>query len=102
MDDERIAKLAAEVLAAVRQSPAEREAVFDLEARVAAVEAALRRIAGGRPATAIAAVVAVPTGPAPASHPSLRLVDVPGGEEHCILETDQPCVKSGRCRSFGF
>ena len=108
MDDERIQKLASEVLAAVGGAHEEREADAGLEARVAALEAAVRRIEGRTPAAPVVQTTVV-TAPSPAAlplraiaHPSLRLLDVPGGEDRCILEPDQPCEKSGRCRSFGF
>jgi hypothetical protein len=103
MDDERIRQLTQEVLSAVGGAREERETSSDLEARVGALEAAVRRIEGHAPAIT---VVAVPPGAAAPSravaHPSLRLLDVPGGEDHCILEPDKPCEKSGRCRTFGF
>jgi hypothetical protein len=40
--------------------------------------------------------------PTAVRHPSLRLLDVPGGDDRCILEPDKPCVKSGRCRTLGY
>ena len=105
MDDERIRRLTEEVLAAVRGAPAERETVASIDARLAALEAAVRRLEATGPAvaTATAAVVAAPrTLATPVRHPSLRLLDVPGGDDRCILEPDQPCVKSGRCRTLGY
>ncbi len=105
MDDERIRQLAEEVLAAVRGAPSERDAESSTEARLAALEAAVRRLEAARPAvaTTAVAVVAAPGTPATAvRHPSLRLLDVPGGDDRCILEPDQPCEKSGRCRTLGY
>jgi hypothetical protein len=102
MDDERIRQLTEEVLGAVRGAPAEREREASIEARVAALEAAVRRIeAAGGPRVAAVAVVA-PSPARPLAHPSLRLLDVPCGEDRCILEPDKPCEKSGRCRTLGY
>ena len=105
MDDERIRQLTEEVLSAVRGAPAERETAASVDARLKALEAAVRRLEAAGPslATVSATVVAAPRTPATAvRHPSLRLLDVPGGEDRCILEPDLPCEKSGRCRSLGF
>jgi hypothetical protein len=101
MDDERIRQLADEVLSAVRGAPAERDAGASIEARLTAVEAAVRRLETAGPMAV--AVVAGPRTPSTAvRHPSLRLLDVPGGNDRCILEPDQPCEKSGRCRALGY
>jgi hypothetical protein len=56
MDDERIRQLSEEVLAAVRGAPAERESTASIEARLSALEAAVRRIeaTGAAMATATA------------------------------------------------
>ena len=89
----------------VRGAPAERDADSSTEARLAALEAAVRRLEAARPAvaTATVAVVGAPGTPATAvRHPSLRLLDVPGGDDRCVLEPDQPCEKSGRCRALGY
>jgi hypothetical protein len=105
MDDERIRQLTDEVLSAVRGAPAEREATASVDARLTALEAAVRQLEGAGPgvATATATVIAAPRTPATAvRHPSLRLLDVPGGDDRCILEPDQPCEKSGRCRTLGY
>ena len=105
MDDERIRQLADEVLAAVRGAPAERDHDASVEARLSRLEAAVRRLEATGPAGAQAtlAVVATPgTPPFAVRHPSLRLLDVPGGVDRCILEPDQPCEKSGRCRALGY
>jgi hypothetical protein len=105
MDDERIRQLTEEVLAAVRSAPAERELKGSTEARLAALEGAVRRLEAAGPAVATA-TVSVVAAPRPAGtavrHPSLRLLDVPGGDDRCILEPDQPCEKSGRCRTLGY
>jgi hypothetical protein len=105
MDDERIRQLSEEVLSAVRGAPAERETAASIDARLKALEAAVRRLEAAGPVVAAAAATlgAAPRTPATAvRHPSLRLLDVPGGDDRCILEPDQPCEKSGRCRSLGF
>jgi hypothetical protein len=104
MDDERIRQLTEEVLAAVSGTPVERETVASIEARLGALETAVRRLetTGPAVATATAAVVLAPTPPTAVRHPSLRLLDVPGGTDRCILEPDQPCEKSGRCRTLGY
>jgi hypothetical protein len=105
MDDERIRQLSEEVLAAVRGAPAAREAAGSVEARLGALEAAVRRLEATGPAvaTATAAVLGGPRVAVTAvRHPSLRLLDVPGGDDRCILEPDQPCEKSGRCRTLGY
>jgi hypothetical protein len=114
MDDERIRQLTEEVLAAVRDAPAERESAASIEGRLAALEAAVRRLEATRgsetPAAVATAIVSVASTPQPRAaalpsavrHPSLRLLDVPGGDDRCILEPDQPCEKSGRCRTLGY
>lgn len=92
MDDERIRRLTQEVLSQLG-SPADPVAA-DLETRVAKLEAAVQSLSPR------------PLGPATAPsradvHPSLQLLDVPSGADHCVLEPDKPCVRSGRCRTFG-
>jgi hypothetical protein len=91
MDDERIRQLAAEVLAEVRGAvPGPAEAP-SLEARVAALEAAVRELrGGGLPALVVAR-----------AHPSLALLSVSGGSDRCMMEPDKPCVQSGMCRTLG-
>jgi hypothetical protein len=96
MDDARIRRLTAEVLGELRR-PAEPAVSPDLEARVAALEAAVARL-GAAPAAAAA--------PRPAEahvhiHPALRVLGVPGGSDRCVLEPDKPCVQSGTCRTLG-
>jgi hypothetical protein len=99
MNDERIRQLTNEVLAQLRRAPG--EVTPDLEARVAALERAVRALEAGRPATAAAAAVVVAQ-PGPQAHPSLRLLDVSGGSDRCVLEPDRPCVQSGQCRRLGY
>lgn len=97
MDDARIRQITEEVLAALRGQPAA-PAGSSLEARVAALEAAVRDGRGGRPTVAAAAVV-VSHGQTP---PSLRVLGVPGGGEgRCLVEPDKPCERSGMCRVLG-
>jgi hypothetical protein len=100
MDDERIRQLTQEVLGAVRGAPEEREKAASLEARLGALEAAVRRLeAAAGPSVVAAAVLAPARGLA---HPGLRLLDVPCGEDRCVLEPEKPCERSGRCRTFGY
>ena len=104
MDDERIRQLTEEVLGAVRGAPAEREKDASIEGRLAQLEAAVRRLET-RPPTVVAAasvVTPAPSAARAAAHPGLRLLDVPCGEDRCVLEPDKPCEKSGRCRTFGY
>lgn len=106
MDDERIRQLTQEVLADLSR-PAESDApgVADLEARVAALEAAVRELrgtggvapAGAAPVVAASLVVAAER----PAHPSLRLLDLGGGSRQCLMEPDKPCVQSGQCRTLG-
>ncbi len=86
MDDERIRQLTEEVLADLSR-PGETEApgVADLEARVAALEATVHDLRGGRRL----------------AHPSLTILDLPSGSPRCLMEPDKPCVQSGACRTFG-
>jgi hypothetical protein len=98
MDDARIRQLTAEVLKEVQGAPAG-EAGTDLEARVAALEAAVARLqsttaGSGSPATR------APEVPVHA-HPALRVLDVSGGSDRCVLEPDRPCVQSHACRTLG-
>lgn len=94
MDDARIQKLRAEVLGQLDASrPAEQAS--GLEARVAALEAAVSALAGG-------ARLAPPrTAAGPAAHPSLQVLAVGGGSDRCLMEPDKPCVQSHACRVFG-
>jgi hypothetical protein len=94
MDDSRIKALTEEVLAQVRGEASAPGS--DLEARVAALEAAVRGLRSPPQAVAAAAVVVAP------AHPSQGLLSVGGGgSSHCIMEPDKPCINSGACRSFG-
>jgi hypothetical protein len=92
MDDAHIRDLTNEVLAALDRSPDAR-ASQSLEARVAALEAAVARLA----APTAAAPVTVSRG-----HVSLAVLDVPSaGGDRCVLEPDRPCTNSGTCRTLG-
>ena len=99
MDDARIQKLRAEVLGQLDASRPPEQA-SGLEARVAALEAAVSALAGGArlpppppPPPRIAA--------GPAAHPSLQVLGVGGGSDRCVMEPDKPCVQSHACRTFG-
>lgn len=98
IDDSRIQKLRAEVLG---QLDAARPAAetSGLEARVAALEAAVASLTGG----AVRPLPRPSSGPAssPASHPSLQVLGVGGGSDRCVMEPDKPCVQSHACRTFG-
>jgi len=95
IDDARIQKLRAEVLGQL-DAARPTEEVSGLEARVAALEAAVAALAGGaRPAPPRIAIGS------PAAHPSLQALAVGGGTEHCVMEPDKPCVQSHACRVFG-
>jgi hypothetical protein len=103
MDDSRIKQLAEEVLSQIRGGSAS-SAPADLEGRVAALEAAVRSLQTGGPASAPAHTTVVVTQPAPQpAHPALALIGPSGGGpgSPCVLEPDKPCVGSGQCRSFG-
>jgi hypothetical protein len=96
MDDSQIRQITEEVLSALREPRA--GAAGDLEARVSALERALRALAVS-PAPVVNAV-AVTAAPLP-SHPSFRLFELGGGGAGCLLEPDKPCVRSGQCRQLG-
>jgi hypothetical protein len=91
MDDARIRALTDELMTALDRDQGART-TDSLEARVAALEAAVARLV---PATAAVAPAA------PRGHVSLRVLDVPGGGDRCVLEPDKPCTNAGTCRSFG-
>ena len=95
MDDARIAKLRAEVLGdldATRSAPD----ASGLEARVAALEAAVAALAG----RGVPSVAGIPS--RPAAHPSLQVLGPGGGTgDRCVMEPDKPCVQSHACRTFG-
>jgi hypothetical protein len=95
IDDARIQKLRAEVLGQLDAARPAAE-VSGLEARVAALEAAVSVLAGG-------ARIAPPRagGAGPAAHPSLQVLAVGGGTDRCVMEPDKPCVQSHACRVFG-
>ena len=109
MDDARIQALTAEVLADLRApaGPGPAAGVASaLEARVAALETALRSLgvapSAGTPGSVQAVAIAAVRPAAPsASHPSLQLLGPSGGGDRCVLEPDKPCVGSGQCRTFG-
>jgi len=87
MDDKRIQELTEEVLGKL----ADRPETADLEQRLAALEHT-----GGRSKA----------GPGPGGrgkHVALRIIEVATDcDDKCILEPDQPCSNSGRCRTFGY
>ncbi len=96
MDDQRIAKLRAEVLRDLDVPPPPAE-VSSLEARVAALEAAVSSLLGhGSRGTAAQAA------PRAASHPALQVLGPGSGSgDRCVMEPDKPCVQSHACRTFG-
>ena len=95
VDDARIQKLRAEVLGQLDASrPAEDSS--GLEARVAALEAAVSVLQGGGRA---APLRIAPSGPA--AHASLQVLGPGGGGDRCVMEPDKPCVQSHACRVFG-
>ncbi len=88
MDDKRIQELTEEVLGKL----ADRPETADLEQRLATLE----RSAGQRAAPGSG-------GGSRGKHVALRVIEVAsGGDDECLLEPDQPCTNSGRCRSFGY
>jgi hypothetical protein len=93
MDDSRIRELTDEVLSQIGAGPASPPG--GLEARVAALEAAVGRLQ--RPAAPAAAPPAIHVH----THPSLQVLSVPGGSDRCVMEPDKPCVQSGACRVLG-
>jgi hypothetical protein len=95
MDDARIRQLTEEVLAQIRTS--EDRPTQDLEARVAALETAVRQLQAAAQATGPAA----PTTVQVYTHPSLQVLSVEGGSERCVIEPDKQCTDSGQCRSLG-
>lgn len=101
MDDSRIQQLTEEVLS---QLAGPKDPVTgDLEARVVALEHAVRALqTAPAVATSVATAAARPV-LAVLVHPSHRLVDVSSGSSHgrCVLEPDRPCVQSGQCRALG-
>jgi hypothetical protein len=96
IDDARISKLRAEVLGQLDAARPEVE-TSGLEARVAALDAAVPAHSGG-------------TGPSterfssgPAAHAGLQVLGpgAGGGSDRCVMEPDKPCVQSHACRTFG-
>ncbi len=99
MDEARIRQLSEEVLSQLRDGKSEE--VTDLEARVAMLEAAVRRLQGGATDAPAPTTLVVVSATAPA-HPAFGLLGPSGGGGGaCVLEPDKPCVGSGQCRSFG-
>ena len=102
MDDARIRQLQDEVMGQLRRSGSSEGR--SLESRVAALEQAVARLAGGHASVAAAA----PDAPCPdarplSSHPSTQLLKVVGSVNGmCVLEPDKPCNNSGACRTFGY
>jgi hypothetical protein len=94
VDDARIKQLAEEVLSQLA-GPSDPVAQ-DLQSRVEALERVVRGLQGASPEASPAAPHARAH-----LHPALRLIDVPCGEDRCVLEPDKPCEKSGRCRTLG-
>jgi len=95
MDDARIRLLTEEVLAQIAGGANPGAEAPDLEARVAALEAAVARLRGP---------VAPPPREAPVhvhTHPSLQVLGVGSGSDRCVVEPDKPCVESGQCRALG-
>ena len=93
MDETRIAKLRAEVLGDLDATRPPAEA-SGLEARVAALEAAVFSSGRGPAAPAVLA--------RPGAHPSLQVLGPGGGTgDRCVMEPDKPCVQSHACRTFG-
>ncbi len=99
MDDTRIRQLAAEVLSKLASSPD--PVTGDLETRVAALEDAVRQLQAARGGSAPVVVTQTHVELRGHAHPSLQVLGVGGGGEHCVLEPDKPCVHSGQCRTFG-
>jgi len=95
IDDSRIQKLRAEVLGQLDASRPAAES-SGLEARVAALEAAVSAFTGRAPAAAPR-----PAHFGQASHPSLQVLGPGGGSDRCVMEPDKPCVQSHACRVFG-
>jgi hypothetical protein len=106
MDDRRIRELKEEVLGVLQGRAQSEPGSPDLPSRVSALERAVQRLErsagsappGPAPAADGPTAVLVQTG----SHPSLHVLNVPGGTDRCVLEPDKPCVKSGACRTYGF
>ena len=96
MDERRIRELTEEVLAHLRGAgPGSPPEAQDLESRVDALEHSLGRLEGSSPPAATTTVVVSH------AHPSLHVLNVPGGSDRCLLEPDKPCVKSMACRVLG-
>jgi len=100
MNDERIRQLTQEVLSQI-EGPSASPEVLSLETRVEALEATVAHL---QQAPGVAARPGIPSAETVVhvhAHPSLHLLNVPGGTDHCLLEPDKPCVNSGCCRTLG-
>jgi hypothetical protein len=95
VDDTRIQKLRAEVLGQLDASRPTSEA-SGLEARVAALEAAVSALGGGAPVAAPRPATA-----GTSAHASLQVLGPGGGSDRCVMEPDKPCVQSHACRVYG-
>ena len=106
MDDRRIRELTEEVLGVLQGRAQAEPGSADLASRVSALERAVLRLErsagtsapGLAPAADATTAFVVQTG----AHPSLHVLNVPGGTDRCLLEPDKPCVKSQACRTYGF
>jgi hypothetical protein len=104
VDDDRIDEIRRAVLDRLHRA-ASGHAPAGLEARVAALEAAVAALSRGGHAPAAS------TAPAPhraRTHPSLVVVALPPEADacaaepgRCLLEPDKPCTQSHACRTFG-
>ena len=99
MDDARIRELRGGGAGPARRDAAGRGEPSGLEARVAALEAAVARASAG--ARGRAARAAAAPRAASASIPACTCSTSPGGGDRCVLEPDKPCVQSHACRTFG-
>jgi hypothetical protein len=98
MDDARIRQLTEEVLAQIGGAPAGSSSP-GLEARVAALEAAVARM---QPPPVPPASSSAPHVQVHAAHPSLQALRLgPASSDRCVVEPDKPCVQSGQCRALG-
>ena len=96
MDDRRIRELTEQVLAHLRSdAPEGPTEAPNLASRVDALEHSVGRLEGSSPPAVTTTVVVSH------SHPSLHVLNVPGGSDRCVLEPDKPCVKSQACRVLG-
>ncbi len=94
MDDGRIQQIREEVLTRLRSDAGARSP--DLEARVAALEAAVAELLRARSGVP-------PAGPTVHvhTHPSLHVIGPAAPGDRCVMEPDRPCVQSHACRVLG-